>query len=138
MIETSKGVQTYSKANDGNEIFYINGRKSNFKVKEFACKDGSDKILIDMELVEKLQVIRDRVGKPVTVNSGYRTATHNAKVGGATKSQHLLGKAADIKVSGYPAETLAVIAEEVGFRGIGIYTWGIHVDTRETKTKWTN
>lgn len=138
MIETSKGVQTYSKSASGSEYFYINGRKSNFQVKEFACKDGTDQILIDMELVEKLQVLRERVGRAVIISSGYRTTAHNAKVGGATKSQHLLGKAADIKVSGYPAETLAVIAEEVGFRGIGIYTWGIHVDTRATKTKWTN
>lgn len=136
MIEVTSGVKTFSKSKDGNEYFYINGRKSNFKVKEFACNDGSDKILIDMELIEKLQIIRERVGKAVHINSGYRTEVYNAKIGGAAKSQHKLGKAADIRVTGLTPSVLAQYAKETGFRGVGIYTWGVHVDTRARTSYW--
>ena len=62
----------------------------NFKVREFACK-GSDVVLLDDELVVLLQCIREHFGKPVTITSGYRTASHNTKVGGSKSSQHLLG-----------------------------------------------
>ena len=53
-----------------------------FRVREFACK-GSDVVLIDDELVVLLQCIREHFGKPITITSGYRTATHNTAVGGA-------------------------------------------------------
>lgn len=69
-------VKQYSKKNDGN-IFLT----PNFKVREFACKDGTDKVLIDLELISLLQLIRDFMGSPITINSGYRTASHNRKVG---------------------------------------------------------
>ena len=60
-----------------------------FRVREFACK-GSDVVLIDDELVVLLQCIREHFGKPVHITSGYRTAEHNAAVGGSKSSQHLL------------------------------------------------
>ena len=69
-----------------------------FRVREFRCRDGTDTILIDEGLVVVLQCIREHFGKPVTITSGYRTASHNAKVGGSKSSQHLLGRAADIQV----------------------------------------
>ena len=53
-----------------------------FKVREFACK-GSDVVLLDEELVVLLQCIREHFRKPVHITSGYRTATHNAAVGGS-------------------------------------------------------
>ena len=67
-----------------------------FKVREFRCRDGSDVVMIDQTLVVLLQAIREHFGKPITITSGYRTAAHNAAVGGAKSSQHLLGRAADI------------------------------------------
>lgn len=136
MIETSNGLNWYSKQKCGMEFFCVNGRKTNFKVSEFACKDGTDEILIDSELVEKLQVLRERVGRPVYVNSGYRTSEYNKKVGGVENSQHLYGKAADICVSGVNPSVLFEFAKQAGFRGIGLYSWGIHVDTREHKATW--
>lgn len=49
------------------------------------------------ELCENvLQPIRDKYGKPIYINSGYRCPTLNRKVGGVSNSQHTLGKAADI------------------------------------------
>ena len=72
----------------------------NFKVKEFSCKDGSDKVLIDINLVEKLQELRNYLGKPITILSGYRTDSYNKQCGGADNSYHLKGQAVDIYCSG--------------------------------------
>lgn len=135
-IEITKGVIEYSKMKQGDSYFCINGRRSNFKVKEFACNDGTDKILIDSELVEKLQIIREYFGKPVIINSAYRTSTYNKKVGGATNSQHVLGKAADIRIASVKPSTVADFAKKIGFRGVGIYSWGCHLDTRVNTSYW--
>lgn len=110
----------------------------NFSLHEFECRDGSHLVMIDEQLIEKLQQLRDKIGKPITVNSGYRTPEHNAKIGGAPKSQHMLGKAADISVWGMSAKDLAAVAETIGFGGIGIYhsKHFVHVDVRETRTRW--
>ena len=117
-----------------------------FRVREFRCRDGTDTILIDEGLVVLLQCIREHFGKPVTITSGYRTAAHNRSVGGAAYSQHLYGRAADIRVQGIPVEQLAAYAETClpGTGGIGRYPpragravgW-VHVDTRPAKSRWT-
>jgi uncharacterized protein YcbK (DUF882 family) len=74
----------------------------------------------------------------VTVNSGIRCKTHNANVGGASGSQHLYGTAADIVVRGITPKQAAAYAETLlpNTGGIGIYSWGIHVDVRKTKSRW--
>lgn len=71
------------------------------------------------------------MGVPVHLDCGFRTPSHNKAVGGSPKSQHLLGKAADIKIPGYTPEQVANLAKEIGFRGIGIYNTFTHVDVRE-------
>jgi len=111
---------------------------SNFKVKEFACNDGSGAVLIADELVELLQQIRDYFGKPVTINSGYRNNSYNASVGGADGSQHKLGTAADIRVSGKTPKQVASYVETLmpNTGGIGIYSSFTHVDVRNTKSRW--
>lgn len=126
-------VKTYSKKQSGGVQL-----SANFKVSEFACHDGSDTVLISGELVALLQKIRDHFGKPVTINSGYRTATWNAKNGGAPKSQHLLGKAADITISGVTPLAVAQYAEFIQSNsgGIGLYQSFTHVDVRDNRTRW--
>lgn len=136
MIEVTKGVQEYSVKSEGNEFLYINGRRSNFQIKEFACHDGSDKVLIDSELIEKLQIIREHFNTPVIINSGYRTDAYNKKVGGVGGSQHTLGKAADIIVRNAKIDDVVLFAETIGFRGIGRYKDFVHVDTRPVKAYW--
>lgn len=121
-------VQTYSLANDGDTNL-----TTNFKVKEFKCKDGTDPILIDSDLVDYLQSIRDWAGKAVTVNSGYRTTSYNKKIGGSTNSYHVKGQAADIVVSSKTPLEVARKAEELGMKGIIKYDTFVHVDTRTTK-----
>ena len=95
-----------------------------FKVREFACK-------------------------PVHITSGYRTAAHNAAVGGSKSSQHLLGRAADFYVEGVDVATVAAYAETLlpGRGGIGRYpkdakhptrkTGWVHIDTRANKSRWS-
>ena len=126
-------VKVFSKAKNGSEKL-----SANFKVKEFACKDGSDPILISPELVEILQAIRDHFDKAVTITSAYRTPTHNETEKGATYSQHLYGLAADIKVSGVTPKDVAAYADELfgNSGGIGIYSSFVHVDVREVKARW--
>ena len=108
----------------------------NFRVGEYACRDGSVTVLIDKRLSEGLQRIRDRVGLPVYIRSAYRNWEHNRSVGGAEHSQHMLGTAADIEVSGLSGDKLARIAREEGFTGIGIADTWVHVDVRDEPAEW--
>ena len=82
--------------------------------------------------------IRERLGVPITVNSGYRCPEHNAEVGGVSDSQHVLGTAADITYDGVDVDTLAEIAEECGADGIGKYYHQdfVHVDVRGYAARW--
>lgn len=127
-------IKVYSKTKDGNKKI-----STNFRVREFACCDGSDPIFVDSELVTILQKIRTHFGKAVTVTSAYRTPPHNKSVGGTAYSQHLYGKAADIKVSGVSPKTVAAYAEKLlpNKGGIGIYDTFTHIDVRGTKSRWT-
>lgn len=126
-------INAYSKKKDGEKKL-----SANFKVKEFACQDGSDPIFIDSALVNTIQKIRDHFGKPVIINSAYRTASHNKKVGGTEYSQHLYGKAADIKISGISPSKIAAYTETLlpNTGGIGLYQTFCHIDTRNEKSRW--
>lgn len=113
---------------------------ANFKVREFACQDGSDTLFISTELTQVLQKIRARFGKPVTINSAYRTEQHNKKVGGSPFSQHKYGTAADIVVQEVAPKEVARYAETLlgGKGGIGLYVWGVHVDVRASRSRWNS
>ncbi|MBD8927178.1 MAG: DUF882 domain-containing protein [Faecalibacterium prausnitzii] len=133
-------IRQYSLARDGNRRL-----APDFKVRELRCKDGTDTVMVDEALTVVLQCIREHFGKPVTITSGYRTAAHNAAVGGAKSSQHLLGRAADIRVQGVSVEDMAAYAESLmpDWGGVGRYPvkagraagW-VHVDTRADKARW--
>ena len=130
---TTDGISTYSKKQHG-------GKKltANFKVSEFACKDGTDEILIADALPVLLQEIRNHFGQPVTVTSGYRTAAYNAAVGGAKSSQHMQGTAADTVITGVSPLAAAQYAEKLlgSSGGIGLYNGFTHVDVRAARARW--
>ena len=126
-------VKTYSSRRDGAVKL-----SEHFRVREFAEK-GTDKVLIDTELVEQLEKLHARLGcSKIVITSGYRTDS--------AASQHAKGKAADVncwhmengKEVRYQGREILLAAEDVGFRGIG---WipgneqsraAVHLDTRES------
>lgn len=126
-------IKAYSKAKDGNKKL-----SANFRVREFACTDGSDPIFIDSDLVNILQKIRNHFGKAVTITSAYRTPTKNKACGGTIYSRHLYGEAADIKISGVSPAKVAAYAETLlkNKGGIGIYSTFTHIDVRSVKSRW--
>lgn len=108
-----------------------------FKLKEFACKN-SEAVIVSEKLCYVLEAIRTHFGKPVVVTSGYRTPEYNAKVGGAAKSRHMLGIAADIQISGVKPADVATYARTLmpTYGGIGIYSTFTHIDIRSDIANW--
>lgn len=106
-----------------------------FKVKEFACKDGSPVVFIDDHLVNILNIVRNEIQKPIIITSGYRTPEWNKKCNGAKHSYHMRGMAADIRVNGMSARELAnklnaIVPDECG---IIVYNGWVHFDVRTSK-----
>ena len=109
-----------------------------FKPEEFQCKCGCKTNGIDHELVEILEKVREHFGRPVTVTSGVRCPSHNARVGGVSNSQHVYKTAADFVVSGVAPRTVANYLETLlpNTGGIGVYSGWVHVDVRKIKARW--
>lgn len=108
----------------------------NFNLKEFQCKCGCETVKVSSELVNKLQVLRTKVGKPLVITSGFRCEKHNKAVGGVDSSYHTKGMAADVACpSGYTVEKFARMCQDVGFTGVGAYPDKnfVHVDVRPGK-----
>jgi len=118
---------------------------ANFSLEEFACKDGSDtppKVIERLKLLAKeLQVLRDYTGRTIGINSGYRSVSHNKKIGGAKYSQHLYGNAADITVSGMKASDVHATLEKLIAEGkmknggLGKYHSWTHYDIGQVR-RW--
>ena len=105
---------------------------------EFACKCGCGFNTVDAELIAVLERLRFEFGSAILINSGTRCPAHNALVGGATNSQHIVGKAADIVVRGHHEN------EVVGMMGlwyprsygVGRYIGRTHIDVRPLMARW--
>ena len=108
-------------------------RWPNFAPKEMACR-GSGAIKIDPALMDALEEMRSRLGKPMIVTSGYRSPAHNRRVGGAKNSQHMYGRAADIMMSNHDPNRFKAVADDMGFAGIGTYPDRnfVHLDVRKS------
>lgn len=107
-----------------------------YRVKEFACKANDSPVtFIDQNMVTILDILRETVGKPVIITSGYRTPEHNKKVGGAKYSYHMRGMAADIRVSGMSPKEVAKKLDKIApdSCGIIVYKNWVHFDTRTNK-----
>ena len=118
----------------------------NFSKEEFDCNDGSEMPINVyhniVKVANQLQTLRDYIGKPIQVNSAWRSEEYNASIGGVKNSQHIMGRAADIVVKGMtPIEVSKIIEELVGKGdmlqgGLGIYSSFVHYDIRGTKARW--
>lgn len=128
-------VRVYSLKEDGNKKV-----SANFKVKEFRCQDGSDPVFIGEEVLDVVQDVRSHYGKAVNIekHSAYRTVQHNKKIGGSATSKHMYGIAVDFHVSGVAHKEVYEYLDKKysGKYGIGLYSWGVHVDTRAKKSRW--
>ncbi|MEZ6133398.1 MAG: DUF2272 domain-containing protein [Pirellulaceae bacterium] len=121
---------------------------AHFALAEFHCRDGTQ-VPEDLrgnvqEVMDNLEVLRGELGEPITVNSGYRSPSYNTRIGGAERSQHLCGRAADIKVKNFtPRQVHAKIEELIGSGrmrqgGLGLYNTFVHYDVRGTRARWDN
>lgn len=118
-----------------------------FSRQEFDSGDGAvmpDEVLENVLVVaQNLEVLRLFFGgKSIKINSGYRSPSHNDAIGGAKNSQHKLGTAADVVVSGVAPSAVADAMEgliRVGLMsegGIGRYDSFTHYDIRGIKARW--
>lgn len=100
----------------------------NFTPKEIACQ-GTGEILIVPHALHSLQQLRLMIGKPLYINSAYRSPLHNARIGGAPKSKHKEGHAFDISLRNQDKQELFKAALECGFTGFGLnYNSFLHID----------
>jgi zinc D-Ala-D-Ala carboxypeptidase len=109
-------------------------RWPNFSPAEIACR-GTGRLLINEEALDRLQALRDALGKPLIVRSAYRSPEHNRAVGGAAASRHLDGAAFDIAMANHDPEAFETAARAAGFRGFGFYPRSgfMHIDTGPTR-----
>ena len=119
---------------------------ANFSIFEFRCKDGSA-VPVELfpnvkELAKNLQVIRDHIGEPLQILSGYRSPEHNAKVGGKKNSYHMKAMAADLTCKSLTPKKLHALIEEliankrIKQGGLGLYPGFVHYDIRGAKARW--
>lgn len=109
-----------------------------FKISEFACKCGCGQNLIDYTFVAEVDRLRQELGFPLVVTSGYRCPEHNNRVSGTGKTgPHTTGHAADFRVRGAEAYRVVKSAMHRGFTGIGVQQKGdvrfIHLDNLTNK-----
>jgi uncharacterized protein YcbK (DUF882 family) len=121
----------------------------NFNRQEFDSKDGMPYPEEWIEsrlkpLCQVLEIIREASGGPLHITSGYRSPSHNKKVGGAVKSKHVEGIAVDIvsrKISPMKLNNLIEKLIEDGKipeGGLGMYASWCHYDMRGSKARWVN
>ncbi len=104
-------------------------RWKNFSPAEIACR-GTGQLKLHPEALDRLQALRDRLGKPLIVRSAYRSPAHNRAVKGAPRSKHMDGTAFDIAMSNHDPAAFAEAARAVGFLGFGTYPRSgfMHID----------
>ena len=118
----------------------------NFTKREFNSKDGAkmpEEVFANIkELAANLQSLRDFLREPIRISSAYRSPEHNKASGGVKNSQHVLGKAADIKVKDIETKDLYLIIESLILDGkmkdggLGLYDTFVHYDIRGAKARW--
>lgn len=118
----------------------------NFHLNEFESKDGAEmpcEVKINLkELAINLQVLREDLGVPISITSGYRSPAYNKLVGGVKDSQHVLGNAGDIVVGGFTPKEIGVRINELIKEGkmkdggLGVYKTFVHYDIGRKGRRW--
>jgi zinc D-Ala-D-Ala carboxypeptidase len=115
-------------------------RWPSFSPSEIACR-GTGKLVVNEHAMDRLQALRDALGKPLIVNSAYRSPEHNRKVGGAKSSRHMQGDAFDIRMTNHDPHAFERAARAAGFTGFGFYRASdfMHIDlgpVRDWGARW--
>lgn len=102
-----------------------------FRAREFQA-GGCNIVIVSKVLLKILDDLRDKIGEPIYINSGYRTPEHNKAVGGSTLSYHMYGMAADIRADKHTPKQLYNILDEwmEGWGGLEEHETYLHVDVR--------
>ena len=118
----------------------------NFSIEEFNCNDGSEmpiNIYHNMvKVANQLQILRNHLGKPIQINSAWRSEEYNASIGGVKDSQHIMGRAADIVVRDLTSTEVYNTIEELIEKGdmlqggLGLYDTFVHYDIRGERARW--
>jgi len=128
-------------ASPGGAILIRSGQghlAKHFAAEELACgcdRDECRAVVVHWRLIRLLSRMREQIGQPLYVTSGYRCPKYNRDVGGARESLHLAGMAADVQASIEPRH-LAAVALACGAGGIGVYPRHVHVDVGEAGRRW--
>jgi len=110
----------------------------NFNRSEFVCNHCGE-LKLDPALLESMQALRDLAEKSIRITSAYRCPEHNKAIGGARKSLHITGKAADLVIKGMTIKEMfdhVIQIQAFADGGIGVYSGFVHVDTRGRKARW--
>lgn len=115
---------------DWRDVPQATWRWANFSPRELACK-GTGAIRVDSDALDKLQALRELLGRPLLVTSAYRSPSHNKRVRGAKRSLHMRGIAFDIRMENHDPQEFEAAARKVGFTGFGYYRKSgfMHIDT---------
>lgn len=115
--------------------------KAIFSTADFDCRclyPECEMTRIDENLIAGLEELSETIGHFI-FDRGFSCPRHNLEVGGLADSQHLLGKAADIRSPDYSPYGIARIAEGIAVfanGGQGIYNLFTHLDVRNGKARW--
>ena len=110
---------------------------------EFSSHDGRPSpypLVVKTALLDLCNELRLAFGKPIIVNSGYRSPEHNAAVGGVPNSYHVQGLAADLRpMDPTDLPRLQALADKLNlFGGVGFYDTFVHIDARGRRARWDN
>ena len=102
-----------------------------FRAGEFRTRNCNI-VIVSTMLLKILDTLRDKIGEPIYINSGYRTPEHNKAIGGSTLSYHMYGMAADIRADKHTPKQLYTILDEMlkGWGGLEEHKTFLHVDMR--------
>jgi hypothetical protein len=103
----------------------------NFELGEYMSATKGQWGVMQVGVIDHLQAIRDAIGGPLTITSGYRNPAYNAGVGGVEYSRHQYGDSADLDASGWTVEDLGTVCEDEAADYVGLYEDGhTHCDWR--------
>jgi len=109
----------------------------NFKESEFIMGDKPVFKYMNEAFLYKLDLLRDKVGKPLTINSSFRDIEYNKHVGGSKHSMNLTGQAVDLRCSNSFLRVSIVKEALLLGLSVGVSKSFVHVDNRDNQLMFT-